>query len=74
VTGSVNQSVSKSVVGKLESGWVDGWVGGQVGELQGDLTLILLTWRTWRAPNNASRCQMGFNWPFKGLSMRATIV
>ena len=26
-----------------------------------DLTLILLTWRIWWAPNNASRWQMGFN-------------
>jgi hypothetical protein len=31
------------------------------------LTLILLMWRIWRAPNNASRCQMGFNLAFKGL-------
>jgi len=31
------------------------------------LTLILLTWRIWWAPNNASRWQMGFNSPFKGL-------
>jgi len=32
-----------------------------------ELTLILLTWRIWRAPNNASRWQMGFNLAFKGL-------
>ena len=31
------------------------------------LTLILLTWRIWRAPNNASKWQMGFNSAFKGL-------
>ena len=31
------------------------------------LTLVLLTWRIWRTPNNASRWQMGFNWAFKGL-------
>ena len=31
------------------------------------LTLILLTWRIWWAPNNASKRQMGFNWAFKGL-------
>jgi hypothetical protein len=31
------------------------------------LTLILLTWRMWRAPNNASKWQMEFNWAFKGL-------
>ena len=32
------------------------------------LTLILLTWRTWWAPNNTSKWQMGFNLAFKGLS------
>jgi hypothetical protein len=31
------------------------------------LTLILLTWRIWWAPNNASRWQMEFNSAFKGL-------
>ena len=31
------------------------------------LTLILLTWRILRAPNNASKWQMGFNLVFKGL-------
>ena len=31
------------------------------------LALILLTWRIWWAPNNASRWQMGFNSAFKGL-------
>ena len=31
------------------------------------LTLILLTWRIWWAPNNASRWQMGFNLAFNGL-------
>jgi len=31
------------------------------------LTLILLTWRIWWAPNNASKWQMGFNLVFKGL-------
>jgi len=29
--------------------------------------LILLTWRIWWAPNNASKWQMGFNSAFKGL-------
>jgi len=29
------------------------------------LTLILLTWRIWWVPNNASRWQMGFNLAFK---------
>jgi len=32
-----------------------------------DLTFILLTWRKWLAPNNASRHQIGFNSGFKGL-------
>ena len=31
------------------------------------LTLTLLTWRIWWAPNNASRWQMRFNSAFKGL-------
>ena len=31
------------------------------------LTLILLTWRKWWTPNNASKWQMGFNLAFKGL-------
>ena len=31
------------------------------------LNLILLMWRIWWAPNNASRWQMGFNSAFKGL-------
>ena len=33
------------------------------------LTFILLTWRKWLAPNNASREQMGFNSGFKGLKI-----
>ena len=31
------------------------------------LTLILLTWRIWWAPNNSNRWQMGFNSAFEGL-------
>jgi len=31
------------------------------------LTLILLTWRIWWAPNNAGKWQIGFNSAFKGL-------
>jgi len=31
------------------------------------LTRTLLTWRIWRAPNNASKWQMGFNSEFKWL-------
>jgi hypothetical protein len=33
-------------------------------------TLILLTWRIWWAPNNASKGQMGFNSAFKGLHLK----
>ena len=32
------------------------------------LTLILLMWRIWRAPNNARKWQMGFKSEFKGLN------
>jgi len=35
------------------------------------LTLILLTWRKWWAPNNASKQQMGFNSAFKGLTIKS---
>ena len=35
-----------------------------------DLTFILLTWKKWLAPNNASRQQMGFNSGFKRLTGR----
>ena len=38
-----------------------------------NLTLILLTWRIWWAPNNASRWQMGFNSGFKGLNHRTQL-
>jgi hypothetical protein len=31
------------------------------------LTLILLPWRIWWAPNNASKWKMGYNSTFKGL-------
>jgi hypothetical protein len=31
-----------------------------------NLTFILLKWRKWLAPNNASRQEMGFNSGFKG--------
>ena len=37
------------------------------------LTLILLTWRIWRAPNNASKWQMGFNSAFKGLMLPCSL-
>jgi len=33
------------------------------------LTLILLTWRIWWAPNNASKWQMGFKLAFRGLKI-----
>jgi hypothetical protein len=32
-----------------------------------ELTLILLTWTKWRAPTDASKWRMGFNYAFKGL-------
>ena len=38
------------------------------------LTLYLLMWGIWWAPNNASRWQMGFNWLFKGLNRRGASV
>jgi len=38
------------------------------------LTLILLTWRMWWAPNNASRWQMGFNSAFKGLNTTPRLI
>ena len=38
------------------------------------LILILLTWRIWRAPNNASRWQMGFNSAFKGLILTINLI
>ena len=34
-----------------------------------ELTLYLLTWRIWWAPNNASKGQMGLNSAFKGLNI-----
>jgi hypothetical protein len=34
------------------------------------LTLKLLTWKIWWAPNNASKWRMGFNSSFKGLITR----
>ena len=34
------------------------------------LTLILLTWRIWWAPNNASKWQMGIKSVFKGLTSK----
>ena len=39
-----------------------------------DLTFILLTWRKWLAPNNASRHQMGFNSEFKGLRSKDILI
>jgi hypothetical protein len=38
------------------------------GAIHSQLTLILLMWRIWRAPNNASKWQVGFNSAFKGLN------
>jgi hypothetical protein len=46
---------------------------GSAGHLQmihaQSLTLNLLMWRIWWAPNNASRWKMGFNSAFKGLNV-----
>ena len=42
-------------------------LGGGILGITPLLTLILLTWRKWWAPNNASKQQMGFNSGFKGL-------
>jgi hypothetical protein len=39
----------------------------RLGGLIYNLTLILLTWKIWRAPNNARKSQMEFNSAFKGL-------
>ena len=36
---------------------------------QKGLTLILLTWKIWLTPNNASKWQMGLNLAFKGLKI-----
>ena len=36
-------------------------------KLMWSLTIYLLMWRMWWAPNNASKGQMGFNLAFKGL-------
>ena len=38
------------------------------------LTLILLTWRIGRAPNNARKCQMGFNLPFNPLNAELNLI
>jgi hypothetical protein len=38
-------------------------------KLQTHLTLYLLKWRIWRATNNASKWQMGFNLAFEGLKV-----
>jgi hypothetical protein len=43
------------------------WVFKIVRSCDRVLTLILLTWRIWWAPNNASKWQMGFNSTFKVL-------
>jgi hypothetical protein len=37
-------------------------------QITSSLTLILLTWKIWWAPNNASKWKMGFNSVFKGLN------
>jgi len=42
--------------------------------LQCSLILILLKWRIWWAPNNASKWLMGFNSAFKGLQCPLTLI
>ena len=39
-------------------------------KIRRELTLSPLTWKIWRALNNASRWQMGFNSAFKGLDIQ----
>ena len=41
--------------------------------LRSILTLNLLTWRIWWAPNNASKWQVGFNSAFKGLKLSSDL-
>ena len=43
------------------------WLSGSV--MKTPLTLILLTWRIWWAPNNASKWEKGFNSAFKELKV-----
>ena len=43
---------------------------GAIFSFETTLTLILLTWRIWWVPNDASRWQIGFNSAFKGLIVR----
>ena len=38
------------------------------------LTLFLLKWRIWRAPNNASKGQTGFNSAFKELIVGLLVI
>jgi len=39
-------------------------------QIKHSLTLILLTWKIWWAPNNSSKWQMVFNSAFKGLNSK----
>jgi hypothetical protein len=71
---SFHLSVCLSVLTELGYQWTDfyesdTWVFFEnlTKKFQTSLTLMLLTWRIWWAPNNASRWQMGFNSVFKGL-------
>ena len=57
--------LTRQILGRITS--VSGLVGSPKGH---SLTLHLLTWRIWWAPNNASKGQMGFNSARKGLSGR----
>jgi hypothetical protein len=51
------------------------WLKGSLRDVfrsRSALTLILLTWRIWWAPNNASKWQMEFNLAFKGLKFNCS--
>ena len=55
--------------------WARGWLCIACGhKVTGLLTLNPLTWKIWRAPNNARIWQMGFNSAFKGLKMTVRIL
>jgi len=55
--------VQKSI-GDTETCLVSIFLCTKVSYKQEKLTLILLTWRIWWAPDNASKWQMGFNLAF----------
>ena len=69
VPKTVNIAVLHLIISS-HSTWIrfdEDWSGRYELEYNG-LTLILLMWRIWWAPNNASKWQVGFNSAFKGLN------